>query len=172
MPGVDMVSNPAPHSVMEDAMLYLQVSRSSWANTLTFSPPGNSSYIPDDFKKFLIGYAQSARNGFKYWRSEAYEYDHVQQKSYCWGQAYDEIEFYKWIKGVVADYLDGYIDTDALIDRSEYLWENRDYGQSEAIDDLLKLIFSRKGVEWHYRDEEREDTELDRDEYYESLYRG
>ena len=71
----------------------------------------------------------------------------------------------------VADYLDGYIDTDALIDRSEYLWENRDYDQSEAIDKLLQLIFARKGVVWHY-DGGKENAELDRDGYYESLYRG
>lgn len=153
-------------------MLYLQVSRGSWADAFPTESDGNSSYIPDDFRSYLIGYAQSARNGFKYWRSESRWYDHVQQKSYCLGQAYDEIGFYKWVKGVVSDYLDGYIDTDALIDRSEYLWENRDYAQSEAIDALLKLIFSRKGVKWHYHDEEREDMELDRDEYYESLYRG
>lgn len=146
------------------------LSNASISVSTTISSTNSDGYIPDDFKKFLIGYAQSARHSFKYWRAEARWYNHVQQKSYCWGKAYDEIGFYKWVKGVVADYLDGYIDTDALIDRSEYLWENRDYDQSSAIDDLLKLIFSRKGVNYH--DEEREDMELDRDEYYESLYRG
>ena len=147
-------------------MLYLSVER--MYNFPTESD-GNSSYLPDAYKAFLIRYAQSARNSFKYWRSEARWYDHVQQKSYCWGKAYDEINFYKWLKMIVSDYLDGYVDTDSLIDRAEYLWENRDYDMSDAIHDLLKTIFSYKGVEWYY-DGGEEEKELDLDEYYDSLY--
>lgn len=150
-------------------MLHLTTRRTGFFYNFPTNSDGNSSYIPDDFKKFLIGYAQSARNGFKYWRSEAYEYDHVQQKSYCWGKAYDEIGFYKWIKGVVCDYLDGCIDTDYLIDKAEDMWENRYYSESDAIHDLLKTIFAYKGVQWHY-DGGEEEAELDRDEYYDSLY--
>lgn len=150
-------------------MLHLNTRRTGFFYDFPVKTNGNSVYLPDDFKRFLIGYAQSARNGFKYWRSEANWYDHNQQKSYCWGKAYEEIEFYQWIKGVVRDYLDGYIDTDYLIDRAESMWENRYYSESDAIHDLLKTIFAYKGAEWYY-DGGEEERELDLDEYYDSLY--
>lgn len=126
-------------------------------------------YMPKEFKKFLISYCNSARRAMRYWRDEAKFYDHSQQISYCWGKGGEEIEFYWWIKKNVLTYLNGDVSTDDLIDEAEYHFKNRDYDKYDALHDLLKTIFAYKGVKWFY-DGGEEDAELDKDEYYQSLY--
>lgn len=129
------------------------------------------SAIPSEFREFLISYCNSARRGLRYWRNESEFYDHTQQISYCWWKGQEEVAFYYWIKNCVLAYLEEKVSTDDLIDEAEYYFENRDYDKYDALHDFLKTIFAYKGVKWFY-DGGEEDAELDKDEYYESLYRG